>query len=463
MASGGEAACSETAGTSTRDPMAAGNPADPRNGAAVPLARVWTAVLLGYLALGATLQELPRYVPERFHAGPFAVGLAVGLAFAGTAAGRPFAGRAGDGGRPRATAMTGALLTAAGAAGSLLAPDFGMLLVARLVMGLGEAALFSGALPWVLAGAQPSRIGRVAGWFGLSMWCGLSAGPLLAVVAAHVAGSAAVWSLVIALPLVSVAILASTPRAVISSRPMRPLAVRTLLPRGAGRAGILIGMASFGYGTLTALLVLFLGTKGLGAGGPYGLAVFSGAFLITRAAGSPLVDRYGGLPVARVVLLTETAGLALLASAHTEAAALGAAAVAGTGLGLIYPAATKLTLRQAAPTAAGAAVGAMTSFWDLGILVAGPVGGLIATSYGFRAAFWTAALMPVIAVALSALRRLLAGSPPPERLAASVQKPVRLNGASGCASMALARFSAPGTSSRMSPARASGPGAVPPR
>jgi MFS family permease len=395
------------AGTAARGPTSTGNPAGQRRYPAVPLARLWTAVLLGYLALGATLQELPRYVPERFHAGPFAVGLAVGLAFAGTAAGRPFAGRAGDGGRPRATAMTGALLTAVGAAGNLLAPDFGMLLLARLVMGLGEAALFSGALPWVLAGVQPSRVGRVAGWFGLSMWCGLSAGPLLAVVADHVAGSAAVWSLVIALPLVSVAILASTPRAVISpTRQPRSLALRTVLPRGAGRAGVLIGMASFGYGTLTALLVLFLGTKGLGAGGPYGLAVFSGAFLVTRAAGSPLVDRYGGLPVARVVLLTETAGLALLASAHSEAAALGAVAVTGTGLGLIYPAATKLTLRQAAPTAAGTAVGVMTSFWDLGILVAGPVGGLIATSYGFRAAFWTAAAMPVIAVGLSALDRI---------------------------------------------------------
>jgi predicted MFS family arabinose efflux permease len=44
----------------------------------------------------------------------------------------------------------------------------------------------------------------------------------------------------------------------------------------------------------------------------------------------------------------------------------------------------------------------MTSFWDLGILIAGPASGLIAAGYGFRAAFWTAATMPVVAVALSA-------------------------------------------------------------
>ena len=238
-------------------------------------------------------------------------------------------------------------------------------------MGLGEAALFSGALPWVLAGISPSRAGRVAGWFGLSMWCGLSAGPLLALAAGHFGGSRAVWSLVIALPLVSAATIASTPRSTVPvSRPRPPLAWRSLIPRDAGMAGILIGLASFGYGTLTALLVLFLGTKGLGAGGSYGLAVFSAAFLVTRVAGSPLVDRYGGLPVARVVLLTESAGFVLLASAHSAAAALCAVVVAGVGLGLIYPAATKMTLRRVSASVAGAAVGAMTSFWDLGILAA---------------------------------------------------------------------------------------------
>ncbi len=405
MDSGSEATGMETAGTTARDRVVSGNPASLRVYGAVPLARLWTGVLSGYLALGATLQELPRYVPQRFHAGPFAVGLAVGLAFAGTAAGRPFAGRAGDSGRARGTAMTGGLLTAAGAAGNLLAPDFGMLLVARLVMGLGEAALFSGTLPWALAGVQPARAGRTAGWFGLSMWCGLSAGPLLAVIAGHIAGPFAVWSLVIALPLASVAVIASTPRpaAVIQApRQARPLARRSLLPRGAGTAGILIGTASFGYGTLTALLVLFLGTRGLGAGGSFGLAVFSASFLVIRTAGSPLVDRFGGLPVARVVLLAESAGLCLLAGARSAAAALCAVALASAGLGLVYPAATKLTLRRASASAAGAAMGAMTSFWDLGILIAGPVSGLIAAGSGFRAAFWAAAALPAAAVALTA-------------------------------------------------------------
>jgi MFS family permease len=371
----------------------------------VPVARLWAAVLLGYLALGATLQELPGYVVARFHAGTLVVGLTVGLAFAGTAAARPLAGRAGDAGRSRGTAIAGGLLAAGAAAGHLLAPDLWVLLGARLVMGVGEAALFSGTLPWVLAGVQPSRAGRVAGWFGLSMWGGLSIGPLLAAAAGHAGGASAVWSLVIALPVGSAALVASTPRE--TARPPRARAAgrRGLLPRGAGDAGVVLGLAAYGYGTLTALLVLFLGTRGLGGQTvqALGLAVFSAAFLLTRAAGSPLVDTYGGLTVARWVLLAESAGLVLLATASCGPVALCAVALTGVGLGLIYPASTRLTLDRAAGGAAGAAVGAMTSFWDLGILAAGPAGGLVAETAGFRAAFWAAAAMALASLAVTSM------------------------------------------------------------
>jgi MFS family permease len=371
----------------------------------VPVVRLWACVLFGYLALGATLQELPSYVAARFHAGPLVVGVTVGLAFAGTAAARPLAGRAGDAGRSRSTAIAGGLLTAVAAAGHLLAPDLWVLLAARLAMGVGEAALFSSTLPWVLAGVPPSRAGRIAGWFGLSMWGGLSVGPLLAVVAGHAGGASAVWSLVIALPLASVALLATTPRQTARPLTARARGWRDLLPRGTGTVGVILGLAAYGYGTLTALLVLFLGTRGLGGSAiqALGLAIFSAAFLVTRAAGSPLVDRYGGLAVARWVLLAESAGLALVAMAHTGPVALCAVAVTGVGLGLIYPASTRLTLDRAAGPAAGAAVGTMTSFWDLGILAAGPTGGLVAESIGFRAAFWTAAAMVLVSLALTSM------------------------------------------------------------
>jgi MFS family permease len=369
---------------------------------AVPVRRLWVAVLCGYLALGATLQELPTYVVSEFGQGPAVAGLTVGLAFAATAFVRPFAGRAGDAGLARPVVMAGGAMTALAALGHLLAPDIGVLLAARLLMGAGEAALFSGGLPWVLYGTPADRRGRVAGWFGLSMWGGLATGPLLAVLAGRLGGSGAVWWTVIVLPLVSTALVATTRRPVRrrAAAPIRPRSWRDVVPAGVGLPGLCLGLSAYGYGTLTALLVLYLTDSRIG-GQSVGLAVFAVAFLVTRSLGSPMVDRHGGGTVARVVLVIEIAGLVLLAAVGTEPAALIGTAITGIGIGVVYPSTVAVTLHRTRARAPGAAVGTMTSFWDLGILAAGPLGGLIATHEGYRTAFAAAALLATAAFAIT--------------------------------------------------------------
>jgi MFS family permease len=364
-----------------------------------PTRRLWLAVLCGYLALGATLQELPAFLASKFHVGPAVTGLVVGAAFAATAAGRPFAGRWGDAGHSRAVVVAGGLLAALAGAGTVFAPDIAVLLLCRLVMGAGEAALFSGALPWVLADAPPDQRGRVAGWFGLSMWSGLTLGPVLAAGIGEAANADAVWWTVAALPLVSVA-LAATATAT-APKPTSVPATRTpsrLIPPGVALPGSMIGLAAYGYGTLAALLVLSLGHS---TGRVVALPVFACAFLVVRGFGSPLVDQHGGAAVARVTLAVQTAGLLLLAAAPNLAVTLTGAAITGAGMGLIYPATAAMTLQRARSASAGAAVGAMTSFWDLGILIAGPLSGSIAAAAGYHAAFATAVAATVIALVLA--------------------------------------------------------------
>ncbi|WP_190276653.1 MFS transporter [Catenulispora acidiphila] len=348
------------------------------------------------------MQELPPFLSAKFHVGPAVTGLVVGAAFAATAAGRPFAGRWGDAGRSRAVVVLGGLLASAAGAGTVFAPDVAVLLLCRLVMGAGEAALFSGALPWVLADVLPEQRGRVAGWFGLSMWGGLTLGPVLAATIGEAANADAVWWTVAALPLVS-AVLAATarkPEFVTTKRIPGPL-----VPPGVSLPGSIIGLAAYGYGTLAAVLVLSLGHS---AGKVVALPVFACAFLVVRGFGSPLVDRHGGAVVACVTLVVQAAGLILLAAAPDLVVTLAGAAITGAGLGLIYPATAAMTLGMARAETAGAAVGAMTSFWDLGILVAGPLSGTIAAAAGFHAAFGVAVVTTVLAVIL-AVRTSMSG------------------------------------------------------
>jgi MFS family permease len=308
--------------------------------------RLWVAVLCGYLALGATIQALPGLSLG----GAATTGALVTLAAAATAIARPFAGRWADRGAP--VARTGAALVALGAVGHLAARSVPEMACARLVLGAGEGALFTGALVAVLHDAPVTRRGRLIGHFGLSMWGGLALGPVLA----SAAGDAALW-FAAAMAVVSVALAAGR-----AARVPAPAHAR-LLPPVALRLGLLLGLSSFGYGTLNAFIATRTDHAGLALG------LFAGAFVVARALGSRLVDDFGARRVARAAIATEA--LALPFIPHPAALI-----VLGAGLSLVLPALMSWLVEL---DGRGAAVGAITSCWDVGIAVAGPAGGLSVT------------------------------------------------------------------------------------
>jgi MFS family permease len=352
----------------------------------VPVRRLWLAVLCGYLALGAAVQALPTYVSERFGGGPLASGTAVAIAFLATAMARPPAGWLADAGRSRPVVLAGGLLTAIGGLGQLLAPHLVLLLLARLVMGAGEGALFSAALPWVLQGTRPAQRGRLAGWFGLSMWGGLAAGPVVASLVDNW-----VWWVVVGLGVASAGLVFTTRAIPAGTEPLVPLGrFRDLVPPGVPLPGTLIGLAAYCYGTVAALLVMRLRDSGIGVD-ESALAVFAVSFLVVRFVGSPLVDKFGGRLVVASSVSVEAVALAGLAAAGGPVDALLFTALAGFGLALVYPACVAMTLDRVRGLRPGVSMGVMTSFWDLGVLAAGPAGGLVAEQLGFQAAFCLAA------------------------------------------------------------------------
>src|SRR4051812_41660342 len=227
--------------------------------------RLWLAVLCGYFVLGATIQALPAMIAR----GPGTIGVLVTLAAAATAVARPFAGRVADRGRAQPVARAGALLVAAGAAGHLVAEGTVALALARLTIGAGEGALFTGTLASVLEGAPIARRGRLIGHFGLSMWGGLALGPpLAAIVAAHTGPRGPLW-LAAATAAAALALTAARGRpGAAAAGPARlappPHGAPPLLPRAAWRPGMVLGLASFGYGTVNAFAVLQAGAAAPG-------------------------------------------------------------------------------------------------------------------------------------------------------------------------------------------------------
>jgi MFS family permease len=204
------------------------------------------------------------------------------------------------------------------------------------------------------------------------MWIGLAGGPILGAALLVVTGYRGVWLAASVMPLLAWLLLASTPRHRRSHPEVLP--PRALLPRAAWLPGASNIFAGIGYGVIAAFLVPRFANLHL-AGQDLVLAVFGMAFIVTRFIGSPLVDRFGARPVMLAAFLIEAVGLAGLAGFSTASAGFCFAALAGAGLSMLYPCLAAWVTETASAHERTAALGCVTSAWDLGLALGGPLGG----------------------------------------------------------------------------------------
>jgi MFS family permease len=359
------------------DFMASHLPLSSPASATTPYWPLWIACLLGYAAMGATIQVMPAYAHGHLGANAFSAGLAVTIGSLAAMLARPLAGRLADQRGPRGVVLAGSALGVAGGLGHLLAMDLPTLIAARLLLGAGEGALFTAAIAWVLTDVEPARRGRIAGQFGASMWLGLAGGPVLGATVLWTMGFQGVWMIAGVLPAIAWLLVAKTlpsPRA--DAMPDR--APRALVPRAAWLPGASNIAAGISYGTIAAFLVPRFESLHL-PGQQMALAVFGLSFITCRLVGSAWVDRFGARRVLWVSFLIEAIGLGGLAVNVTTSLAFQCVILAGAGLSLLYPCLAALVSDAAPGRERATALGAVTSAWDLGVAAGGPLGGLVAT------------------------------------------------------------------------------------
>ena len=342
----------------------------------VPYWPLWSACFLGFGAIGMTIQVMPAYAHERLGANAITAGLAVTIGSLATMFSRPLSGRLADQSGGRRVAMAGAILGLVGGIGHMVATNLPVLVLARLFLGAGEGALFTGSVGWILTHTAQSQRGKVAGHFGLSMWMGLASGPMLGSALMAIGTYRDVWIAASVIPLLAWVLVASTRPE--SRAPSEATTIRrALFPRAAWLPGASGVFSAIGYGIIAAFLVPRFAALGF-AGQNFALTVFGIAFMITRFLGSGYADRFGGRLVLLSAFLIEAAGLAGLFLTHVEWLAFASTALTGAGLSLLIPSVTSLVTEAADPRERTAALGAVTSAWDLGTAVCGPLGGLVA-------------------------------------------------------------------------------------
>jgi MFS family permease len=360
------------------------------------LVGIFGGLFFGYMGLTAVIPVLPSFVRDRFGATNFVVGLVVTATALTALLIRPVAGALADRYGHRLVMQTGALIVAVG--GVLYFLPFGVtgLVLVRLLLGIGEAALFTAGAVWTVSLAPHNRRGQLIGLYGVSMWGGISVGTFLGATLLPF-GYGAVWGFSVAAPLVGLVLISSVPA---RSPAGRPSGGRGLLLRPALLPGVALGLAAAGYAGLAAFVVLHLQARGIHSGVVV-LSCFSAVYAGTRLFIGHLPDRLGPRRVVTWSGIGEAVGLLIIALAPSLPVAVVGSLVMGVGFSLLHPSLALMVMNRTDPSKQGAALGAYTSFWDLGLTIWGPVTGLVATGFGYPAVFVVGAAAAAAAVAVA--------------------------------------------------------------
>lgn len=373
---------------------------------AEPRARLFTmqfglitfGALTYFTAYAMLLPTLSEFVVSELGRGEVAVGVAGG-AFAFTALlMRVWAGRLGDRHGRRILVIVGASIATVSVLGLALAQNMVVLVVLRLVTGIGEALVFVGAVTAISDIAPPERRGEAVSLFSVSLYLGIASGPAL--------GEAVFgrWSFDAAFVVAAVLNAVTVIAAWVTHETLPPAERR---PRARGRVlhpaglfpGIVMFTSVFGFAGYTSFLRLYVPDVGI-EGTRYVLLMYGAILVAIRLFGARIPDRFGIERVGRVGLALSAIGLALMGGWRAAAGLLAGTAIFAVGQALAFPAFMALAAGSAPPAERAAATGTMTAFIDLGFGVGPIVMGAIAGAWSEPDAFLGAAVIAVGGLAL---------------------------------------------------------------
>lgn len=374
----------------------------------MPLPFWWLVGVLfvACLCVGMTLPTVPLFVAGTLGLGNAWAGLAVGIAFLATILSRGFAGTLTDRQGARVATVRGLFCYIAGALVCLTAglpglraiAAYEVLLIGRLLIGVGESLVAVGTITWCIGLVGPARSGQVLAWIGAAIYGALAVGGPLGIALYDrlgLAGAMAVATGLPALALLAVARLDGLPVMAAAQRPSIWRVVGRIAPQGA-----IVCLQGIGFAAIGAFFALHFRAQGWAHAG-LGLTAFGAGFVLVRLLFGGLPDRIGGLPVAAASLAVETLGQAILWTAATPTAALAGAFMTGLGCSMVFPAMGRDVVHRVAPPLRGTAMGAFSAFQDLAYGLTGPLAGLLADRAGYRGVFLVGTVAAVLGLTIA--------------------------------------------------------------
>ena len=380
--------------------------------AARPTARGQTWHLAGYVyftficyvSIGLPLAVLPPFVHLRMGYSAVLAGLAISIQYIATLLSRPWAGRISDHMGAKVSVLwgmgcctaSGAFLVGAAAFHQVRWLSFAILIVSRLVLGVGESLGSTGSTLWGITAAGQEHTAKVIGLNGISTYGGMALAAPLGVVLDAQWGLSSIGILTILIGAISFAI--AFRKSPVHVEPGEHLPFTHVLGRVAPH-GMGLALGGVSYSVLATFVTLFYLHRHWN-GAALCLTSFGLAFIAARIFFIRTIGHYGGYPVAMVSLLVEAVGMIFLWQASSPWMALVGAGIGGLGLSLIFPAIGVEAVKRVPEFNRGTALGVYTAFADVSFFLVGPIAGAIIGLYGYASVFLFALISVLLALGI---------------------------------------------------------------
>lgn len=355
------------------------------------LTRTFGVVMLAafayFVAIGALVPTVPRFIEDELGGGGLEVGIGVGALAVTAALMRPWVGRVGDARGRRLLAVAGAGVVGVSIVGYAAATELWMLVLARLLTGAGEAAMFVGAATAAQDLAPDHRRGEAASYFSVALFGGIAVGPPIGEALVG-QGYTTLWFVLGGLAGLAAVISLWIP-------PGRPTAAGTTASRGFLQPDavwpgtvLFLGLVPFiAFSSFVPLYAEDLGQDSVGGV----FAVYATLVIVVRLFGARLPDRLGWRRGSTIALCAVvTAGGLIAAWAAVPAIWLALLPLA-LGQSLMYPALFTAVMAAAPEGERSHAVGTFSLFYDLANGLGATLVGLAVSLTSYRGGFGVAA------------------------------------------------------------------------
>jgi MFS family permease len=356
--------------------------------------RFWcliAATFLGFLGFGTVLPGLAPHVRNDLGGSDRTVGFVIGTFSVVALISRLFAGRLADRkGRKRAF-LTGLCSCSLAGLSYFMPWGIASMYLGRMLQGLGEACLYTGAAAWAVEVAGVDRSARALGYVSSGIWGGISAGPLIG----QILGTfhrAAGFQVILALS--AAALLLAVPE---DYRPSHHARRGGWLKRSLIPPGIAVGLVNVHYPVITGFLILHLARNG--NSGPAAFSVYAGFVLLSRFFLGGLPDRIHPRITFNCGIAGMAIGLTILAARPGWTGAMLGAALLGFGFSFPWASIASSVLKKTPAGERGSTVSVLSAFYDLFVGTSSFSAGLVANAFGYSAAF----IMAVVALGAAAI------------------------------------------------------------